>query len=542
MPVQTALTVDGDNLTTLTSSMPNEATFTEYLPTSAVYSLLEGPRVMVVEPGGGLDVLTALHHGASEVVGLVGNPLETHLLEGPLLQETAGLFADPRVTLIAGSPRGYLARDDRLYDIVVVSLGDAFRPVTSGAYSLREDYTYTTEAFRQYLRHLSSDGILMASRWVQTPPSEELRLAATVVEALEALGVGDPGANVAAIRTLQTLTLLAKMTPFTPVELRALREFTESRRIDLSYLPGLGPEDTNLIYVLPDEVYFSGLNRLMDPLDRGRYYDEQPFDVVPATDERPFFFHFFRWSQVPNVLARLGEAWEPFGGAGFLVVLAFLAVSVALSAVLIIAPLLARVSGESDGDARDRPIVWRSLVYFFALGLAFLWLELPLMQRFILLLAHPTYSFGLVLFAVLLFSGIGSILSPRLGKHRPWAVLALALLTVAYALGTGPAVDLMLALPLPARIALSVLTIAPLALLMGVPFPTGIAAIRRRRPGLVPWAWGANGYASVVGSVLATLMALSWGFTWVMLAAGIGYLVAWAALYPTFSEEAPEPG
>ena len=356
-----------------------------------------------------------------------------------------------------------------------------------------------------------------------------------------ALGIGDARDKVAAIRTLQTLTVLVKREPFTSSELGALREFTESRRMDLSFLPGLGPEDTNRIFVLPEEVYYTGLNRLMAPLERSRYYDEQPFDIKPATDERPFFFHFFRWSQVPEVLSHLGEEWEPFGGAGFLVVLVFLAVSVALSAVLIVAPLLARGSGGDEGDARDRLSVWRGLTYFFALGLAFLWLELPLMQRFILLLAHPIYSFGLVLFAVLVFSGVGSILSARLGRHRPWAILALGLLAVAYALGTGPAVGLMLALSLPARIVLSVLAIAPLALLMGVPFPTGIATVRRQRPRLVPWAWGANGYASVVGSVLATLMALSWGFTWVMLAAGIAYLVAWAALYPVFNEVLPEP-
>ena len=536
LPPQTALTVDGDNLTSLTDSTPEKATFTEYLPTSVAYHVAETPRVLVVEPGGGLDVLAALHHGASSVVGLVSNPLETDLLSGPFAGEAGELFTDPRVEVVSGNPRSYLARDGQRFDVVVVSLRDSFRTVTNGAYSLQENHTYTREAFQEYLRHLSPGGILTVTRWVQTPPSEELRVAATIVEALEESSKGDPGERIAVIRTLQTLTILAKMEPFTPLEIEAIRDFAASRNMDLSYLPGLEAEDVNRFFVLPEEVYYRGLQELLDPQKREGFYDQQVFDVAPSTDERPFFFHFFRWGQVPDVIARLGKQWEPFGGAGFLVVLAFLAASLVVSGVLILGPLLVRRASEERIEEGGSLISWMSLAYFFTLGLAFLWLELPLMQRFILLLTHPVYSFGVVLFSILLFSGVGSILSPRLGRHRGWAILALAALAVVYAVGTGRLMEMLLGLPLAARIPLAALTLAPLALLMGVPFPSGITALERRRPGLIPWAWGANGYASVVGSVVAALMALSWGFSWVMLAAGAAYLVAWMVFHPALRE------
>ena len=163
------------------------------------------------------------------------------------------------------------------------------------------------------------------------------------------------------------------------------------------------------------------------------------------------------------------------------------------------------------------------------------------MQRFILLLDHPTYSFGVVLFAVLVFSGVGSLLAGRLGKYRGWAILALAPAALLYALGTVPLVHLVLGLPLLARIVITIASIAPLAFLMGIPFPTGVGALAGRRPSLVPWAWGANGYASVVGSGLAALMALSWGFSAVMLASAAAYLIAWAVYALALNTKATFP-
>jgi hypothetical protein len=164
------------------------------------------------------------------------------------------------------------------------------------------------------------------------------------------------------------------------------------------------------------------------------------------------------------------------------------------------------------------------------LGLAFLWIELPLMQRFILLLDYPTYSFGIVLFAILVFSGLGSILSGRLGRIRNWAPLILAVLAVVYGLGFLPPMDLVLGLPLAARVVVAVVSIAPIGLLMGLPFPAGIRAVEAMRPGLVPWLWGVNGYASVVGSILAALIALEGGYSAVMLVAAVAYAIAWVLL------------
>ena len=542
LPRQAALTTDGDSLTSLTRTTPEKAGFTEYLPAAVAFDLLQEPRVLVVEPGGGLDVLMALHHGAAEVTALVGNPLEAELLTGRYSSEVANLFADSRVRVVAGNPRAYLSRDSGQFDLVVISLRDAFRPIAAGAYSLTENHLYSKEAFREYLRSLAPGGVLIATRWVQTPPSGDLRTVATVVEVLDALGTGDSADKLGVLRTLQTLTLIVKTEPFTSSEVQAIREFAASRQVDLSYLPRLAIEDTNRFFVLPEEYYFTGIQRILDPHQRQDYYRSQAFDVTPTTDDRPFFYHFFKWSQVPQVLARLGQVWQPFGGAGFLVVLGFLVVSVVASAVLILAPLVARRVDQAESGRGRRLDGWIMLVYFFSLGLGFLWLEVPLMQRFILLLDHPTYSFGMVLFAVLVFSGAGSLCSPRLGRYRVWTILVLAMLALVYALGIDWILHAVLGFPIGGRVLISVLTIAPLAFLMGMPFPAGIAFLETRQPALIPWAWGANGYASVVGATAATLVALTWGFSKVMLASAGIYLVAWVALMVAlYLERAHQP-
>ena len=538
LPRQSAMTTDGDNLTSLTASSPADADFTAFLPGAIAYSLVDSPRVLVIEPGGGLDVLTALHHGAREVVAVVGNPLEAELLRGRAAEAAGRIFESPEVTVAQTNPRTYLARQDDHFDVVVVSLRDAFRPITAGAYSLSENYRYTKGAFRDYVEHLVPGGVLVVTRWAQLPPSEEMRAAAALIEALEGARGTTAADSLAAIRTLQTLTLVAKNGVLSADELRRVREFSESRRMDLAYLPDLRAEEANRFFVLEEASYLDGLSRLVDGERRGDYYESRQFDVRPTTDDRPFFFHLFRWRQTPDVVSRLGSEWQPFGGAGYLVVVAFLGVAVASSSVLILVPLLLRRPA-AGRDASTAAPAWRPLVYFVGLGLAFLWVELPLMQRFILVLDHPIYSFGLVLFTLLVFSGAGSLLSPRLGRFRAWTAPALGCAAIAYAVGVGTAVEAILELPFMVRVFLAVLLVVPLGVLMGMPFPVGIEMLRRTRPDLIPWAWGANGYASVVGSIMATLLALSWGFSWTIAAGGAVYFVAAAAYGPALRRVTP---
>jgi hypothetical protein len=334
------------------------------------------------------------------------------------------------------------------------------------------------------------------------------------------------------LRGYNTVTLLVKRGVFNSQELAAVREFAAARKFDLVAAPGLRPDEVNRYNVLDDDVFYRTFNELLTSPNRREFYAAYPFDVTPPTDDRPFFGHYFKWEQAGAVWAQLGKTWQPFGGAGYFVLLVLLAFTVVAASVLIVLPLVVRGAKRQERDAsslvssRSRLFV---MAYFALLGLGFLFIEIPLVQRLILFVGRPVYALAVVLFGLLVFSGMGSILSRR----APWraALGALALAALAYPALLPVLFRWTLGSPLAVRLALGAVSLAPLGVLMGMPFPKGIEWLERASPeraslDLIPWAWGVNGAVSVVASVLAALVALSAGFTVVLVAGAACYGVA----------------
>jgi hypothetical protein len=246
--------------------------------------------------------------------------------------------------------------------------------------------------------------------------------------------------------------------------------------------------------------------------------------VRPTTDDRPFYFQFFRWRQTPEVLAQLGRTWQPFGGSGFLVLLLLLAVLLFLAVGL--AALAAILTRRRQPSPQVRP--GRSMGYFASIGLGYLLVEVALIQQFGLLLDRPAYSLAAVLAVLLLSSGLGSLFSDRARLDRVLPLIAGGVVTLAVAL---PAVSgWALAWPLIARLGLVAALVLPFGLAMGVPFARGLQQLQHAGPALVPWAWTANGAASGVAGVIGTLLSLSWGFRATLAAAAVAYLLAWRLL------------
>jgi hypothetical protein len=198
--------------------------------------------------------------------------------------------------------------------VIHLALTDGYRPVTSGAYSLGERYDLTVEALGDYMARLRPGGLLVVERWLQLPPSELLRAGATVVEALRRSGIDDPEARLAVLRSWQVGLIVVKNGAFDPDELAAIRTFAGQRELDLVALPDLKAEEVNRLNVLPEPVYYRTFRQLLD--DPAQLYATATYDVRPTTDDRPFFFHFFRWDQARAVLAQLGRTWQPWGGSG----------------------------------------------------------------------------------------------------------------------------------------------------------------------------------------------------------------------------------
>ena len=520
-PSQLGLTVDGDNLSPISHVSPGFTTleFTNCLLTALPYRLRPGARTLVLEPHGGFDVLVALAEGAQAVTAVEANPLIVEAVRAQ--EEWAGdLYDDPRVTVALEEGRAYARRVQEQYDVVKLSLTTPQRTVTSGAYSLAEDYRYTIQAFADYLARLDEGGLLVVTRWLQVPPSEAIRAFALAVEAVERTG-GDSKASIVALRSYQQMLILVRRGAFTGEELEAIRAFAAPRAFDLVYLPDVRPDEVNRYNVLPEPDYYHACTRLLETNDRDAWYRAYPFDVKPPDDDQPFFGHFFKWRQAPEVLAMAGHTWQPFGGAGYFVLLALLALTVVAAGTLILLPLAVR---GREGVGREGPL-GATLGYFALLGLGYLCVEIPLLQRFILFLGHPAYAMATVLFALLLFSGLGSLLSRRVPL---WLVLILLpVLVVAYALGLPTLFDITLAAPLWGRLIVTVVALAPPGLLMGMPFPKGLALLERKGPALITWAWGVNGAVSVVASILAALLALSFGFSVVLTVGAACYTGAW---------------
>ncbi len=524
LPRQLGLTVDGGNLSPITCiEEPDDWLFLQHLTTALPFQLRPGAHVLLVEPRAGLDIWAALQHGAASVVALESNPLVVQAVREQVDICGSSPYDDPRVQSVFEEARSYLQRSTESFDVLLLSLTDTYQPVISGAYGLSESYMYTVEALAEYLDRLGEDGILVLTRWMQTPPSEELRACVLLAEALERAGLGDPAERVLALRSWSTATLLAKRTPFRNEEIARLKSFCAEHSFDLLYYPGMAASEANQFNLLPDTAHHDSFRSVLSG-EGDEFVRDYPYDVSPPSDDRPFFFHYFRWVQVPYILRTLGKAWLPFGGSGFLILVVLFIVAAVLSLALIWMPLMVR-RGRDFGSLAGFQSLSLTLLYFACLGLGFLFVEMPFLQQFILFLGQPAYAFSLVLFSILFFSALGSWLAGRMSLQYTLPVLVVMVLAYPWFLSRLFALAIHWALPL--RLAASVLGLAPLGFLLGIPMPGGIRLLEERAPQLIPWAWAINGCASVIGSILAVMGAVTLGFSRVLAAGAVAYLLAW---------------
>lgn len=522
LPQQAALFIDGDGplpITNLSLEAPEAAILASHMPAALAYQLRPGANSLLLQPGAGLEVFVALGSGAGRVHVARDEPAVFEVLGGPYSEFSQGLLQDARLELLERPSRGALLEGDEQYDVVHFALSDPYRPVTNGAFSLTEHYPLTVEALSDAIGRLSEDGLLVLTRWLGTPPSESARAWATLLAAMDPEEIES---RVLAFRGMRTATMIASPRPFTSQELGAVRDFLEFNGYDPIWLPDLNPGELNQRNRLPEPTYYELYSKLLE--SRQSTIDSYEFNLRPPTDDRPYFYHFFRWAQTPEVLSSLGQTWQPFGGSGYLVLVALLAMVLLIAAALLIFPSFAGASPSAPG-----------IVYFACLGAGYLLVEIPLIQQFTLLLDRPALALAVVLFTLLLTSGIGSWFSIRLPLRSSLAVLVALVILIAMAL---PALmRLGLAWPLGARLVLAALVLAPLGTLMGIPFASGL---RRIRPTQIPWAWSVNGALSGVGGVVAAMLTLDLGFRMALIIGALAYLGALLATR-RLAEGKPDP-
>ncbi len=551
LPPQLGVFIDGEGLSALTrfdgrrDSLAHLDQVTSALP----YHLLRQPRVLVLGAGAGADVLQAHYHGARRIDAVELNPQVVDLVRrqfadyagriysGGVESGNSGGISRPAARVHVAEARGFVAASAERYDLINVALLDSFGASSAGLYALAENYLYTVEALQDDLRHLHAGGLLAITRWVALPPRDALKLFGAAVVALERLGVADPASRLALVRSWQTSTLLVKNGAFNTEDIAAIKAFCAARSFDVAFYPGMKAQEANRYNVVAPPDLFDGATALLGPR-RDEFLQSYKFHIDPASDDRPHFFHFFKWRSLPELLSLKERGGLPLLEWGYPVLVATLA-QAALASLLLIAAPAAWVTWVGARQRNRTPLAAsrsRVLIYFAAIGFAFMFIEIAFIQKFVLFLSHPLYAVAVVLFAFLLFAGIGSAASKRFHDasapmlRHPQALVAAIALSAALCLSLLPWLfEHAMALPDAVRIPISAALIAPLAFFMGMPFPLGLARVEAGDARLIPWAWAINGCASVTGAVLATLLAIHVGFTAVVIAALVLYGVAAAA-------------
>ncbi len=538
-PPQLGVFIDGEGLSAITrfdgrrDSLAHLDLMTSALP----YHLLRYPRVLVLGAGAGADVLQAHYHGAERIDAVELNPQVVDLVRTRYADFAGGIYAAGRtagpVRVHIAEARGFVAASADRYDLIQVALLDSFSASSAGLYALSENYLYTIEALQDDLRHLHEGGLLAITRWVTLPPRDALKLFGAAVAALQRSGVADPASRLALVRSWQTSTLLVKNGDFDAADIAAIKAFCAERSFDVAFYPGMRADEANRYNVVERPDLFDAATALLGP-GRDEFLHSYKFHVAPASDDRPHFFHFFKWRSLPELLSLKEQGGLPLLDWGYPVLAATLAQAILASLLLIAAPAAWVTRADAGQRTPLAGLRGRLLIYFTAIGFAFMFVEIAFIQKFVLFLSHPLYAVAVVLFAFLLFAGIGSGVSKRLNEAAtPKLRNPLAAVVLAIALSATFGLALLswlfghaMGLPDAVRIVISVALIAPLAFFMGMPFPLGLARVEACAARLVAWAWGVNGCASVSGAVLATLLAIHFGFAAVVVIALVLYGVA----------------
>ena len=478
-----------------------------------------GFTALVIGPGGGRDLVSALVFGASKVDGVEINPIIAQDVMTDRFAEFSGrIYTHPRVHVTVDDGRSFISRSSDHYDVIQASLVDTWAATAAGAYTLTENTLYTVEAFTDYFDHLTDNGMVTITRWV----FDGLRLVSLAQEACARRGC-DARHQLAIVQQDNVATFLFKRTPFTEAEIDQLRSISERLRFKVLYVPGMTSPPAEDDNGAPKDAG-GDYARLILTADRDQFYAQYRQDVRPTTDDRPFFFH------TTKLADQFGVAFgrSMLFGNGLSALLTLMGISGALVLLFVLVPLVLA------GGYRS-PRWFPTLAYFGALGAGFMLIEVAILQRFVLLLGHPVYSLTVTLFSLLLGTGLGAAWSRRLKDAQlvragAIATVLIAVLALTWVAVMLPVLDWAMPFSRALRIGVAVAALLPVGFLLGVPMPTGLRLLSRRSPQMLPWAWGINGAFSVVGATLAIFVAMNWGFQFTLAGASGIYLIGLASL------------
>jgi|GEM_PF-6816251 len=475
------------------------------------------PDVAIIGVGAGPQLGAALARGARSVLAIDINPTILSWSMNEDRELNGNMFHHPKVQVVVGEGRHSLRSAEGEFDVIVMHAIDTWTASSQGAYSLTENFLYTSEAMGDFLSKLKPGGVVSIRRWLFSPPRENLRLFTTVLDAVAQSGAERPVDHVVVLSPTPASTeagkpvvgfLLMSKSPFSAEQLKRLDDRVASQGWGYLYRPGQALDT-------PFQEYAAAS-------DKADFLATYPYIVTPATDANPFFFQFSPpWSKWTKREMHFGQL---YGSSSTLLVLCLL-MAVILTIVLLGVPLYVR-RADVAGDRNIRS----SVLYFGCLGLGFMAFELPAIQVMTLFLGHPTYALSVVLLGLLAAAGVGSTLMGRIpNSWGPKALLGIVALAVASWLGLLAGVHAFIDQPDAVRFGVTLLYVFAIGVPLGMPFVSGIRLLPEDRPHQVAWAWAANGASAVIGSCLLMIL-MVWGGSGAAFAvAAVCYALAWVA-------------
>ncbi|MBN1901599.1 hypothetical protein JW926_09785, partial [Candidatus Sumerlaeota bacterium] len=499
------VTIDGEAGTVMCSfKSMEEIDHLRYDLVNMAHHIASPGNACIIGVGAGRDVQCAILFGHKHITGLEINPIFINLLKGEF-RDFARIADRPDVKLVKAEARSYLSSVSEKYSIIQMSLVDTWAATGAGAFSLSENSLYTLEAWDVFLDRLSDEGIFTVSRW-HSPEhiGETGRLISLAAGSLLHDNVSNPSNHIAVVTTRFISNLMVKKSPFTKEEIERLSQACRDYQFEILVMPGNPPEDVLLGSILAASSY----EQLLEVTNRAK------LNCSPTTDESPYFFNMLRLRNIREGLKYSqgvikGNVTAALTLSGLLVALLILTV------LTIIIPLALR---KREPQASPNPrTLWLGAFYFSLIGAAFMFLEIALIQRLAILLSHPIYAFGILLFSIIASAGIGSFLSDRIRLRKGIliyalpGVMAVSILIIRFLL-SGLLKHIVTASFLSKTI-VSVGIIIPLGIIMGMFFPIGMRLAKSVCHSDAPWYWALNGIFGVLCSALAVFVSIYAGIS-----------------------------
>lgn len=495
--------------------------FLDYVPSAVGFKIADSDSLLILGAGGGTGILEGIYRGYGKITAVEASSSVKDLLRGELFDFSGGIIDYPPVNWIHAVPRRFAAKSEQ-YSHVYLPPAGGYPGAGFGTQLLNENYKLTVRGVENYLDSLDKKGVLNIATWVREPPRSLIRLVATVVEAAENQGYEEPFGHLGVLRSWNLGVVVFTNRSLEGERLVKMKQFADDRGFDLDYFPGQSPGASPRYVKTGKPTHSRLIFKLKD--NREDVYSNYEYNIRPTTDNRPYFYHFFRPWRLWELLKEFDFQRYPHTEWGFLLVLVTLVQSLVGGIILVVLPLYKR-------SIRKLSVRMPGMgIYFGFLGLAYMAVEVALIQRLMLILHYPVYSVAVILAGLLVFSGLGSYISEKL--YSPQRRIIFSILGIAgYLALLQPIIDWLAAAAAgwPGYLAIFtvLLFLFPLGFCMGIPFPGGLSLIKdKKREARVAWAWAVNGATSVIGAILAGLIALLGGFYILFIFGGIMYLLA----------------